>query len=341
MFAPRYLWGVGGNAHPMEAPRVIHTTPAGHIDDIERASIALHQYERAAAARETARIEVPGGEVHLDVYPATGTPRGSVVFVGGLSACALLYADFQHRLSERGWNVVALDLRGHGRSSGRRGDFTTDMVLDDLRGAARYTRDRFGGPVALMGSSLGGYYALVGANALDEFDVAVSHWIFLPELPVTDKDARMKPVALALNRIAPSLRMSTKLIARWDHVADSADLRQRCFDDPLMAWKYSMRALAGGFMYQPPHPLTSLQRPHLVIIGERDQMTPMAYTRTIYDMLEGDKEFVTIPEAGHMGGLVEHQAEMLDAVDEYLGRRLVPDGTGTDQPAEAASSASI
>ncbi len=305
----------------MTTPRVLRTTPAGHIDTIERASIAIHQYERAAAARETARIAVPGGEVHLDIYPAE-QPRGTVVFVGGLSAYALVYADFQHRLSERGWNVVALDLRGHGRSSGRRGDFTTTTVLEDLHGAAEYARDRFGGPLILMGSSLGGYYALVGANALEEFDYAVSHWIFLPNHPVTSKDARMKPVAMALNRIFPRARMSTKLVAKWEHVNDTAELRQRSFDDPLMVWKYSMRALAGGFSYAPSRPLTSLRCPHLVVIGEQDQMTPMAYTRSIFDMLEGDKELVTIPGAGHMGGLVEYQADMLDAVDGWLSRRV-------------------
>jgi alpha-beta hydrolase superfamily lysophospholipase len=307
----------------MTAPRVLRTTPTGHVDEIERASIALHRYEQAVAARDTARIAVPGGEVHLDIYPAPDTApvRGTVVFVGGLSAHALLYADFQHHLSERGWNVVALDVRGHGRSSGRRGDFTMEMVIEDMRATAAYARERFSGPLVLMGSSLGGFYALLGANAIEDFDLAVSHWIFLPQFPVTSKDARVKPVALLLNRLVPSLRISTKLVAEWDHVADSAILRQRCFDDPLMVWKYSVRALAGGIAYTPARPLTSLRCPHLVVIGTNDQMTPLAYTQRIFDMLEGDKKLVTIAGAGHMGGLVEHQDAMLNAVDGWLTER--------------------
>lgn len=318
----------------MTAPRVLRTTQPGHVDDIERASIALHRYERAAGSRSTARIAVDGGEVHLDVYAAPDDQgaRGTVVFVGGLSAYALVYADFQHRLSERGWNVVALDLRGHGRSSGRRGDFTNATVLADLRGAAQYARERFGGPLILMGSSLGGYYSLIGANALEEFDLAISHWIFLPDYPVTRKDARIRPIALALNKIAPRFRLSTRLVAEWDHVNDTAELRQRCFDDPLMVWKYSVRALAGGLSYAPTRPLTSLRCPHLVLIGERDQMTPLAYTKKVYEMFDGDKELVVIPDAGHMGGLVEHQAEMLDAVDGWLTRRVAQ-----LHPAEAAA----
>ena len=94
------------------------------------------------------------------------------------------------------------------------------------------------------------------------------------------------------------------------------------FDDPLMAWKYSARALASGFRYSPSRPLTKLRIPHLVLLGERDPMTPFEYTRGIYAQLEGDKEWVTIPDAGHMGGLAEHQDEVLDAVDDFLGRRM-------------------
>lgn len=319
-----------------EAPavRVLSTTPRGEASADEVATIALYGWEDAAAHRDTASVAVGGGArsgpgaregaLHLDVYPApeATVARGTVVFVGGLSNHALGYADFEWKLSRRGWNVVAVDLRGHGRSSGSAGDFTTEMVVEDLGAAAEYARHRFGTDIALMGSSLGGYYALVGANALDGIRCTVSHWIFLPNEPVTPKDRRMRPVALLLDRIAPGLKIPTRSVANWDGVCDDPVLKQRCFDDPMMVWKYSARALASGFRYEPARPLTDLRTPHLVLLGERDAMTPPAYTRGIYAQLQGDKEWVTIPDAGHMGGLVEHQGEVLDAVDEFLGRRM-------------------
>ena len=89
-----------------------------------------------------------------------------------------------------------------------------------------------------------------------------------------------------------------------------------------MAFKYTARALASGFTYQPATPLTKLRIPHLVVLGDRDTMTPLPYTKRIFEQLEGDKEWRTIADAGHMGGLVEHQDEMLEIVDEYLGRRM-------------------
>jgi alpha-beta hydrolase superfamily lysophospholipase len=305
---------------------VLRTTEPGHIDEMERESIRLYEYEQAMPTRETARIVVPGGEVHLDVYPAsTDAPfKGTLTFVGGLSAHALQYATFLWRMSTRGWNVVALDVRGHGRSSGRRGDFTMEGLLDDVRGAIAYARQRFdyGGPMAFMGSSLGGYYSLVAANALEEIDIAVSHWIFDPNKAVTKKDARMRPVALVLNKIAPGIRLGTRGVANWDAVNESAEKRQRMYEDPLMTWRYSVRALAAGMTWAPSRPLNELRVPHLVVIGEEDQMTPAAYTREVFDWLVGDKTMRTIPHAGHMGGLSEHQEEMLDVVDGWLGERV-------------------
>ncbi|MEO6866737.1 MAG: alpha/beta hydrolase, partial [Gaiellales bacterium] len=116
--------------------------------------------------------------------------------------------------------------------------------------------------------------------------------------------------------------LSTKAVANWDGVCDDPAFKQKCYDDPMMVWKYSARALASAFRYAPTQPLTELRIPQLVVIGDRDTMTPTTYTRGIFDQLEGDKEWVTIPDAGHMGGLVEHQGEMLDTVDDYLGRKL-------------------
>lgn len=306
-------------------PRVIATTPTGEVSVDEAPTVALYGWIDAANARDTAFLAVgEQGRLHVDVYPASGpgTARGSVVFVGGLSNHAFGYADFEHKLAQRGWNVIGVDLRGHGRSSGKRGDFTIEMVVEDLAAAVAYARDRFGGAVALMGSSLGGFYALCGANAIDGIACAVSHWIYLPNTPITKKDARMRPVALLLNKIAPGMRIPTTQVANWDGVCDDPELKQKCFDDPLMVWKYSARALASGFRYTPDEPLTRLRVPHLVVLGDRDTMTPFEYTRGVFDQLEGDKEWVTIPDAGHMGGLVEHQEEMLDAVDSYLGRRM-------------------
>ena len=324
------------------APTVLRATAPGTILPEERESVQLWDLQGSLGGRETARIAAPGAALHLDVYPAyseggataaqTDSARGTVVFVGGLSAHALMYGGFCAALAQRGWNVVGVDVRGHGRSGGRRGDFTTETLLQDLRATVDYACERFATThVALMGSSLGGYYALVAANALDKVAAGISHWIFLPGEPVTKKDQRIKPIALALNRLVPRLRIPTKAIAEWEHVTEDPAIREAIERDPLQSWKYSIRALASGLTYKPDRPLTDLRVPHLVLLGDRDQMTPVTYTQGIYAQLQGEKEWVTIDDAGHMGGLIERREAVLDAVDDFLARRLEGVGAANSQ----------
>ncbi len=70
-------------------------------------------------------------------------------------------------LAERGWRVVAVDQRGHGRSPRIDGTTTTAELADDLA----ITIEGIGAPVdVLVGHSLGG--AVVGALAFTSPDVA-------------------------------------------------------------------------------------------------------------------------------------------------------------------------
>ena len=60
-------------------------------------------------------------------------PRGGVVLVHGFGDHAGRYGDLVRVLGSRGYSVFAWDLRGHGRSEGRRGDVDRfDVHLEDL-----------------------------------------------------------------------------------------------------------------------------------------------------------------------------------------------------------------
>lgn len=297
-------------------------------DPRERETIRLFELDEAILRRETTRARSGDAEIHLDIYPAETTSRGALVFVGGLSSHALMYAGFLDALSRRGIAVVALDLRGHGRSGGKRGDFTIATVLEDLETAASVAIERFGGPLAVMGSSLGGFFALAGANAIERFDAGISHWVMLPDMPLSARDRRLAPLSKALARVAPRFPISTRMLADWKQVAQDPAQRRRIMADPLMVWTYSARAIASGADYRPARPLTELRVPQLVIIGERDAMTPVDYTMRVFARLQGPKELAVVPGAGHMGGLAEHRPEVLDLVDHFLRTTLAPSSGG-------------
>jgi alpha-beta hydrolase superfamily lysophospholipase len=94
------------------------------------------------------------------LYLPAEPPTASVLILHGAGSCKESHFDFARAARAMGFAALALDLRGHGESRGP----LTGTVLDDLRLAARALPP---GPLALRGSSMGGYLALIAAEPLD------------------------------------------------------------------------------------------------------------------------------------------------------------------------------
>jgi pimeloyl-ACP methyl ester carboxylesterase len=87
-----------------------------------------------------------------------GDPKAKKVAVAlhGITANGGAFTQPGRLMAERGWLVLAPDLRGHGESPRADGDFSTAALLADLAAAAPTT------PHVLIGHSFGGYLAQVG-----------------------------------------------------------------------------------------------------------------------------------------------------------------------------------
>ena len=89
--------------------------------------------------------------------------RGGVVVLHGAGSCKENHHDFARAALGAGLAAVAFDQRGHGDSDGA----LDGRVLEDVRAIATLLRARLGdpeAPIALRGSSMGGYLALVSAG---------------------------------------------------------------------------------------------------------------------------------------------------------------------------------
>src|SRR4051794_5262940 len=96
-----------------------------------------------------------------DVFlPPRGDAAAGVVVVHGADSSRLSHADFARRCAAAGIAAVAYDQRGHGDSEGA----LDGRAIDDV--AAMAALLPAGVPLALRGSSMGGYLALVAGAAL-------------------------------------------------------------------------------------------------------------------------------------------------------------------------------
>lgn len=104
-------------------------------------------------------VALPGGRPRLAVRTADG-PGRPFLLVHGLSSNARLWDGVARHLVRAGHRVVAVDLRGHGRSQAPDGGYDTDTCADDLVAlAAELGLTGAQAPVA-VGQSWGGNVVL-------------------------------------------------------------------------------------------------------------------------------------------------------------------------------------
>jgi len=114
--------------------------------------------EREAAAREE-RIESSGGVgILVRAWRPDGPPKGVVVICHGVNSHGGQHAWTAERFRERGFVAWALDLRGRGRSDGRRFYIeSVDEYVADVAATVRRAKTEDPGlPVFLLGHSAGG-----------------------------------------------------------------------------------------------------------------------------------------------------------------------------------------
>src|SRR3954447_8318694 len=90
------------------------------------------------------------------LFRPEGPPAGGVLILHGADSAKESHYDYARACLRFGFAALAFDARGHGESEGALGS----GVLDDLASMASLLPR----PLALRGSSMGGYLALVGAE---------------------------------------------------------------------------------------------------------------------------------------------------------------------------------
>jgi uncharacterized protein len=97
--------------------------------------------------------------------PRSAEPRGGVVVLHGAGSSKESHHDFARAAIGAELAAIVFDQRGHGESEG----VMDGRAIDDVADMAALLRSRIGGPagIALRGSSMGGYLALVSAAAVN------------------------------------------------------------------------------------------------------------------------------------------------------------------------------
>lgn len=194
-----------------------------------------------------------------------GKPSDKVwLFVHGQMGCKEEAEAFARVVGPKGFQVLAVDLPGHGARRGEGAELTPWAVLPELQAAARWAKARWGS-VSVRANSIGAYFSLL---ALDAPDKALF--------------------------VSPILDMEELIRAMMGRAGVSEKQLQQAGEIPTdfgqtLSWQY--------LTYVRQHPVHDWQGQTCILYGERDNMTPRS-TVEAYAERHG-AALTVVPDAEH------------------------------------------
>jgi pimeloyl-ACP methyl ester carboxylesterase len=256
---------------------------------------------------EETYIDANGYRLHL-IIAAAGKNAPTLIFIPGTTAYAQVYAQFGYDMYKQGFNLIGFDPRGHGQSSGPRGDYTMTGLVDDTLAVVKYARNRFGGKVAVSGSSQGGMAAFYAAARDDSLAAAVCHNI----ADLNGKDnivlSRIRPpqflvpvASFFMNLYGScSIPISLYLDLTKEHFPDGTAAATLIKGDPLAVSWISFRALNSMLHTDLAKPVEKITVPIMLIHADKDSIFPQAYVEGIYNRLTCKKKYLLFKNTEHL-----------------------------------------
>ncbi|HKJ35829.1 MAG TPA: alpha/beta fold hydrolase [Solirubrobacterales bacterium] len=225
-----------------------------------------------------------GLAVHLEIHEAArGAP--TVVIHHGLGDHVRRFTPLAGMLAEAGFNTVALDRPGHGLSQGHRGHCPLPWALDLVDSSVAFARSRFGGPVILLGDSLGGITLWYALTLEVDADAVLCHCIGHPEVDLDSSMRWKQPLMKASGTLLPKAPIPVRHIADYDEVA-LEPATQKAFDserDDVFNFKVTAGSAASYIGFRPGIPWARVTTPAAVWIGAEDRMVTPEFTRRSYE----------------------------------------------------------
>src|SRR5215218_3111396 len=267
---------------------------------------------------------VGGVRIVYDVWTPEVPPRGVVVLCHGYAEHARRYDHVAQRLGAAGLITYALDLRGHGRSGGKRvylrniseytGDFHTFVGIA--------TADHSDLPRIVLGHSMGG--GVVFAYGVEHPDDYTAMVLSGPAVYAQEAvSSFMITVAKVVGSILPGLpveKLPTEAISRDPEVVAAY------MADPLVHHGKLPAGIARaliGVGETMPQRAGALTAPLLVVHGGQDKLIPVAGSERLVECVaSADFNLKVYPELYHEVFNEPERAVVLDDVTAWIETRL-------------------
>ena len=223
-----------------------------------------------------------------------GTPIADILIVHGFAEHSGRYGELIKSLVESGFRVLIFDLRGHGRSSGRRGDIESfELYLNDIMKMRKILGNGSERPLFLLGHSLGGLLVILSAQRDQEGlagVVSCSPFLRLAFKPPSIKVMMAKMVVKLLPHLQMSNEIDPSLLSH-----DKTRVREY-EEDPLVHHLVTPRWFLNSLEYQKRafDDVEKIHIPIFLIHGSGDGITSHAATEEFYEKLKSNDRSIRL-----------------------------------------------
>lgn len=245
-------------------------------------------------------------------------PKRIICLVHGHGEHIGRYEHFATHFVDQGIAVFAVDLRGHGKSEGKRGHAPNyDLLLSDVEELIKSARVEYNDtPIILYGHSMGGNLVagFILQNNMKELEAAVlsSPWLTL----AFDPPSAQVKLAKLVRKILPSLTQHSKLDANL--LSKDAQVVSAYQNDPLvhdlMSPSLFLGMLKGG--QDALKKANELKLRTLVMHGDDDKITSADSSRQFAE--DSGAEFKLWKGLKHEPHNEPEQNEVLNFVSDWI-----------------------
>lgn len=244
------------------------------------------------------------GSDQTELFFQTWVPdkvRGVFVITHGLAEHSECYHNLARILVDDGWQVYAWDLRGHGRSEGKRG-FVKNLsyYIDDLEiFYNQIAKQSAGQNIVMFGHSMGG---LITMRYLQS--KKVNHAALVLSSPALGLSVQVPKLKETLAHIAvkwmPTLTMWNEI--NYEDLTRDEEMRKSYKADNLRHDKISpglFLSMVENFPLALQH-ADELQQPVLMQLSGEDRLVSSEASRVLFDKLPNKKnQLIIYPESYH------------------------------------------
>ncbi len=215
----------------------------------------------------------------------------AIGIIHGLGEHSSRYDDFAKYFCKKGYGVYSIDLRGHGKSEGKRGHVNNfkKLIDDSEEMFINIRKENLNVPMVMFGHSLGGCIALnyLCENQSKEIDLAIisSPWL----KTVLEPPKFIIYIQKILVGLFPSLTLNNRLDPY--HLSKDTDIVKKYIKDPLVHNRISLKMFSevNKAIDKIENESTKINIPVLLLHGKKDNIISFKGTKKIFKKINNSK----------------------------------------------------